>query len=224
MSADESFGRRLRRERERRQIPLSSISANTKISVALLEAVERDDVARWPAGIFRRAYIRAYAENIGLDAEEIVREFLQRFPDPTNTAQLALQPSAPASTLRLTLVDDGPPIVTGVFRNWRVRLAAVACDAAVLAALTGAAYLASGVFWLPLAIAMLCYYVGGVVLLGNTPGMYACERAERRTRAQSQWGGIRGVVQAADALLHRVNRAVPESSAPLGTEPGTSES
>ena len=66
---EESFGGRLRRERERRQIALSSLSANTKIGVALFEGLEREDLSRWPPGIFRRAFIRAYAEGIGLDAD-----------------------------------------------------------------------------------------------------------------------------------------------------------
>src|SRR5262245_421924 len=81
--AEESFGLRLRRERERRQIALSSISANSKISVSLFEALERDDVARWPVGIYRRSFIRAYATAIGLDADATAREFLERYPDPS---------------------------------------------------------------------------------------------------------------------------------------------
>jgi cytoskeletal protein RodZ len=77
-----TFGPRLRQERERRQISLSSIAANTKISRSLLEALERDDVSRWPTGIFRRSFVRSYAQAIGLDPDEVVREFLERFPDP----------------------------------------------------------------------------------------------------------------------------------------------
>jgi cytoskeleton protein RodZ len=79
---EESFGTRLRRERERRQIALSSLSANTKIGVSLFEGLEREDLSRWPPGIFRRAFIRAYADGIGLNADEVTREFLERFPDP----------------------------------------------------------------------------------------------------------------------------------------------
>ena len=62
----DSFGSRLRYERERRQIALKSIAESTKISVALLEGLERDDVSRWPSGIFRKSFIRSYAEAIGL--------------------------------------------------------------------------------------------------------------------------------------------------------------
>src|SRR4051812_47534819 len=73
---------RLRCERERRRIALESISANTKISASLFEALERGAVSRWPSGIFRRSFIRAYASAIGLDADAIAREFLEKFPDP----------------------------------------------------------------------------------------------------------------------------------------------
>ena len=72
-----SFGSRLRYERERRQIALKSIAESTKISIALLEGLERDDVSRWPSGIFRKSFIRSYAEAIGLKADPIVREFVE---------------------------------------------------------------------------------------------------------------------------------------------------
>ncbi len=78
------FGARLRMERERRRITLASIAANTKIDLHLLEGLERGQVARWPSGIFRRSFIRAYAQAVGLDPDEIAREFLARFPDPAD--------------------------------------------------------------------------------------------------------------------------------------------
>src|SRR5687768_13033917 len=78
----DSFGARLRQRREERQIDLIAISEQTKIKLALLESLERDDVSHWPSGIFRRAYIRAYAQMIGLDPDVVVREFLEVHPDP----------------------------------------------------------------------------------------------------------------------------------------------
>jgi cytoskeleton protein RodZ len=76
----ESFGARLRQRREERQIALTSIAEETKIKLALLEGLERDDVSHWPSGIFRKAYLRAYAHMIGLDPDEALREFLERYP------------------------------------------------------------------------------------------------------------------------------------------------
>jgi len=102
----ESFGARLRQRREQQQITLTSIAEQTKINVSLLEALERDDVSHWPAGIFRRAFIRAYAQIIGLDPGVVVGEFLELHPDPIESV-------APVSAV-LTDVDGasvslGPP-------------------------------------------------------------------------------------------------------------------
>jgi len=77
----EKLGARLRQRREQQQIALSTIAEQTKIKASLLEELERDDVSHWPTGIFRRAFIRAYALAIGLDPDVIVREFLERYPD-----------------------------------------------------------------------------------------------------------------------------------------------
>lgn len=113
MEPASTFGPRLRQERERRQISLTSIAENTKISRSLLEALERDDVSRWPTGIFRRSFVRAYASAIGLDPDEIVKEFLERFPDPfvqaaaspaTATVAAAHAEAKPAAPDRIDLV------------------------------------------------------------------------------------------------------------------------
>src|SRR5204863_8562794 len=98
---NEGFGPRLRQERERRKISLDSIAATTKVSAALFEGLERDDVSRWPNGIFRRSFVRAYALAVGLDPETVVREFLERFPDPDS----APVDSVPVETKRELSVD-----------------------------------------------------------------------------------------------------------------------
>lgn len=73
------FGGKLRQARERRGVSLRQIAASTKISVGALEALERNDVSRLPGGIFSRAFVRSYAIEVGLDPDETVREFLERF-------------------------------------------------------------------------------------------------------------------------------------------------
>jgi cytoskeleton protein RodZ len=85
----ESFGARLRQRREERQIALTAIAEETKIKLALLEGLERDDVSHWPSGIFRKAYLRAYAQMIGLDPDEALREFLERYPEPADVFEAA---------------------------------------------------------------------------------------------------------------------------------------
>ena len=95
------FGGRLRQARERRGVSLRQIAANTKISVAALEALERNDVSRLPGGIFSRAFVRSYAIEVGLDPDETVREFLARFhgqsqaPPPSDPDDAAGAPAGP---------------------------------------------------------------------------------------------------------------------------------
>jgi hypothetical protein len=177
-SSDAQFGARLRMERERRRITLGSISANTKIGLHLLEGLERGHVARWPSGIFRRSFIKAYAEAIGLDPDETAREFLERFPD---TADMPFDPPAPVEPrkpaagepiLRLNLADLESASTRGrLLPVMRPRWAAAAWDVFVLLAISAMFYKAFGQFWMPLAIAALVYYAGGILLLGNTPGV-----------------------------------------------------
>ena len=77
----ETFGARLRQRREQQQITLATIAEQTKIKVALLEGLERDDISHWPVGIFRRAFIRSYAHAIGLEPTTVLRDFLALHPD-----------------------------------------------------------------------------------------------------------------------------------------------
>jgi cytoskeletal protein RodZ len=73
------FGGKLRLARERRGISLRQIAASTKISMAALEALERNDMSKLPGGIFSKAFVRSYAVEVGLDPDETAREFLDRF-------------------------------------------------------------------------------------------------------------------------------------------------
>jgi Helix-turn-helix domain/GAF domain len=80
------FGAQMRKQREQRDIALATITGKTKIKQSLLEAMERDDLSQWPNGFFRRAFIRAYAEAIGLDADDVVRDFLTFHSEPVEAA------------------------------------------------------------------------------------------------------------------------------------------
>src|SRR6185312_3713329 len=102
----DSFGARLRERREQQQVALSTIAEQTKIKVSLLEALERDDVSHWPAGIFRRAFIRTYAHAIGLEPDVVVKEFLELYPDPIEEVETV---SAIAAAADNSSTSAGPP-------------------------------------------------------------------------------------------------------------------
>jgi cytoskeletal protein RodZ len=80
------FGGKLREARERKGVSLRTIAEATKISVGVLEALERNDVSRLPGGIFSRAFVRSYAAEVGLDPETTIQEFIAQFPQDSVTA------------------------------------------------------------------------------------------------------------------------------------------
>jgi transcriptional regulator with XRE-family HTH domain len=88
-----NFGARLRQQREEHELTLAAIADRTKIKASLLEALERGDLSHWPPGIYRRAYLRAYANAIGLDADTVIREFLEAYPEPVEIVETPPPPS-----------------------------------------------------------------------------------------------------------------------------------
>src|SRR6185295_9093933 len=83
MAADRpsgDFGGKLRDARERRGISLRQIANVTKISIGALEALERNDISRLPGGIFSRAFVRSYANEVGLDPDATIQDFIAAFP------------------------------------------------------------------------------------------------------------------------------------------------
>jgi cytoskeletal protein RodZ len=80
------IGGALRAAREREGRTLADVAAATKIAVRVLESLEREDISKLPGGIFGRSFVRAYAEEVGLDPDEIVRRFIAQFPDASMSA------------------------------------------------------------------------------------------------------------------------------------------
>jgi transcriptional regulator with XRE-family HTH domain len=200
---DDLLGRRLRSERERRHITLESVAANTKISIGLLRDLERDDVSRWPSGIFRRAFVRSYAEAIGLDGDDIVREFLELYPDAQQIeAAAALIASGerprthPKALLRLTLADAPRPFSGGqLLENIGARLKAAGWDCCATIGLASVAFAVLGSFWTSFAVVTICYYAGGILILGNSPGvcLFAPKPPDDTPQTPSHEDGLEGL-------------------------------
>jgi cytoskeleton protein RodZ len=51
-----------------------------------LEALERSDLSRLPGGIFTRAFVRAYAQEVGLDPDRTIQDFIAELPPESVTA------------------------------------------------------------------------------------------------------------------------------------------
>ena len=117
MSERDTFGPRLRRERERRGISLETIATLTNVSVELWIGLEGNDFSRWPKGIFARAFIRDYAKAVGLDANEVVDDFCRLFPLGDRRAVPLIREQAKLIGHDAAIQDDRSLMPDGVDRR-----------------------------------------------------------------------------------------------------------
>ena len=163
-----SLGTYLRAERERRGMALRTISENTKVSLPLLEGLESDDISRWPGGIFRRAFVRSYAESVGLDPDDVFKRFEQQHKLGPSDGSPLEGGLVPAEASVLAQGRGGRVPLFALSSPDRARLLGTAADLMVAAVLAfGSAAAGSRLLWPVLMIAV--YYAGGVLLTGTSP-------------------------------------------------------
>lgn len=75
-------GGRLRHARERRGVSLHDAARQTKLSINVLQAIERNDFASLPDGMYRRAYVRTLAAEFGLNANELAADYCASYEPP----------------------------------------------------------------------------------------------------------------------------------------------
>lgn len=117
MSERDTFGPRLRRERERRGITLETLAARTNVSIELWIGLENNDFSKWPGGLFARSFVRDYAKVIGIDAQELVDDFCRLFPVGDRRALPRLRAQAELIGHDLRATDDPKLIPGGVDRR-----------------------------------------------------------------------------------------------------------
>jgi cytoskeleton protein RodZ len=116
----DDIGARLRRAREQAGLSLRQIADTTKLSVRSLDALERNRIGQLPGGIYRRAMVRAYASEVGLDPEPTLRDFLALYPDEVPSASQVVEEPPPAPSRRglytvVAFVAGLIPLVAGYF-------------------------------------------------------------------------------------------------------------
>jgi cytoskeletal protein RodZ len=73
--ASGTFGERLKREREMREVSLKEVTTATRIGPRFLEALENEEWDKLPGGIFNRGFVRSIARFLGLDEENLLAEY-----------------------------------------------------------------------------------------------------------------------------------------------------
>jgi hypothetical protein len=184
MSSD-AFGPKLRWQRIRHGASLEQISADTKVPIELWDAMERSDFSAWPSGLYARAYIRHYAEYIGLDGDEVVDEFCRLFPKQGDRRRERLVRGQAEIVGHRFATDEEAQLPPGVLEDRRAAgarartshidlriVAAIADQGAVLLVASGISFAVHGHFWTTLAIVALIYHGAGMASAGCSAGAY----------------------------------------------------
>ncbi len=93
------IGAQLRSAREGKGLSIGTVAERTRVPVKMLAAIERNDQSALPPHPFGRGFVRAYAEEVDLDSDQLVREFFAQFPAPppvSNHAPLSREPVEPS--------------------------------------------------------------------------------------------------------------------------------
>lgn len=92
-----SIGQRLRSAREAKGLSVEDIVQRTYIQSKFLHAIDREEIEALPSS-HRKFFLRAYAEAVGIDPDEILAELPEYEPPP---------PAAPAAEGSFDGVEDG---------------------------------------------------------------------------------------------------------------------
>ena len=71
----EPIGLTLQQARQKSRLKLETVSKKTKISINYLKALETEDWDIFPATAYAQAFLRSYANFLGLNSDELVRRY-----------------------------------------------------------------------------------------------------------------------------------------------------
>jgi cytoskeletal protein RodZ len=123
--ASGTFGERLKREREMREVTLKEVTTATRIGPRFLEALENEEWDKLPGGIFNRGFVRSIARFLGLDEENLLAEYDLAHGEPSVPAPQPYENKLPRppiwlpilAVLALLAVFGG--LIAGGVYGWR---------------------------------------------------------------------------------------------------------
>lgn len=88
----QELGQLLREARLEKGLSLEDVESLTKIRKRYLEAIEEGQYNVLPGSFYVRAFVKNYAETVGLDAEQVLRIYRNVIPDPGAQVQTEVYP------------------------------------------------------------------------------------------------------------------------------------
>ncbi|MGX9365900.1 helix-turn-helix domain-containing protein [Desulfoplanes sp. PS50] len=94
----QELGELFKTARQDAGLSLQEVYERTKISLYVLESLEKGDVARLPHPVYTKGFIRNYANLLGLDQDKVVHEYLAVVEEPDDP--LDIDPGVPELNVR----------------------------------------------------------------------------------------------------------------------------
>jgi cytoskeletal protein RodZ len=111
-----TVGQYLQKQREEKKIPIEYVAEKTRITLANLQALEKDDFHRLPGEFFTRGFLRTYAKFVQLDTAEVIDAYqvqVEATRKQRQDEELAVSPSTPFSKNILNFFLDFVSTVMG---------------------------------------------------------------------------------------------------------------
>ncbi len=105
-----NVGAQLRTSREARGLSLTAVAHTTRVQPRILAAIEQNDITVVPPRPFGRGFVRAYARELGLDADAVTRDYFEQFA-PVEPPPVASGQTRAAEALNWTAALSRWPVV-----------------------------------------------------------------------------------------------------------------
>jgi transcriptional regulator with XRE-family HTH domain len=116
---DNPIGSILRYHRDQRKLDLANVAEELKVKLEYLEAMEQGRFDLLPSGFYRRSFLKAYAEYLKLDVDEMLKVLDEQEggtkkgeAKPPIMPQMPLMETPPAETIQTQVPGQGlcPPV------------------------------------------------------------------------------------------------------------------
>ncbi|KGX88376.1 helix-turn-helix domain-containing protein [Pontibacillus litoralis] len=108
------IGSRLKEAREAKKLSLEDVQQETKIQIRYLQAIEQGDFGIMPGKFYTRAFIKQYAEAVGLDPEELFEQHQNEIPSASDDeyiqytrVQRHKEQSSDKNSMWMTIIPKG---------------------------------------------------------------------------------------------------------------------
>ncbi len=88
----ESLGSFLKEKRKASGVSLEQVSAEIRIKLAYLEALEEERYELLPAPLYKKIFVKAYADYLGLNFEELTKKFFEKKAESETTEKERVEP------------------------------------------------------------------------------------------------------------------------------------